>query len=79
MGPSKMLARKILHLFQIKLVDVPELKYFSVEDRGEVCFRGAGVMTGYYNNDDATAEAIDEQVYKDLVFRFSFLGMVAHG
>uniref|UniRef100_A0A914DA52 long-chain-fatty-acid--CoA ligase n=1 Tax=Acrobeloides nanus TaxID=290746 RepID=A0A914DA52_9BILA len=46
---------------QIKLVDVPELKYFSIEDRGEVCFRGAGVMTGYYNNDDATTEAIDEQ------------------
>lgn len=49
-------------------MDVPELKYFAAEDRGEVCFRGAGVMSGYYSRDsddnEETRNAIDEQVKK---------------
>uniref|UniRef100_A0A1I7ZQ49 long-chain-fatty-acid--CoA ligase n=1 Tax=Steinernema glaseri TaxID=37863 RepID=A0A1I7ZQ49_9BILA len=45
---------------QVKLIDVPELGYFSGEDRGEVCFRGAGLMTNYYNEPALTKEAVDE-------------------
>ncbi|TKR87182.1 hypothetical protein L596_011626 [Steinernema carpocapsae] len=46
---------------QVKLIDVPELGYLSNEDRGEVCFRGAGLMTSYYNEPKLTAEAVDSE------------------
>ncbi|PAV86147.1 hypothetical protein WR25_24450 isoform B [Diploscapter pachys] len=46
---------------QVKLVDVPELGYFSVEDKGEVCFRGAALMNGYFNEDDLNRKTIDEE------------------
>lgn len=44
---------------QVKLADVEELGYFSADDKGEVCFRGAGVMTGYFREPELTAKAID--------------------
>ncbi|KAK0411811.1 hypothetical protein QR680_005859 [Steinernema hermaphroditum] len=44
---------------QVKLIDVPELGYLSSEDKGEVCFRGAGLMTNYYNEPQLTSQAID--------------------
>jgi long-chain acyl-CoA synthetase len=49
---------------EIKLVDVPELGYLSTDQpfpRGEVCFRGACVMTEYYKDAEKTKETIDSE------------------
>ncbi|VDM98456.1 unnamed protein product [Thelazia callipaeda] len=46
---------------QIKLVSVEELGYDAKNDVGEVCFRGAGLMTAYFNNPKLTSQAIDDE------------------
>uniref|UniRef100_A0A914UIS7 long-chain-fatty-acid--CoA ligase n=1 Tax=Plectus sambesii TaxID=2011161 RepID=A0A914UIS7_9BILA len=45
----------------VKLVDVPELGYLAADDKGEICFRGAAIMSGYYGDDALTKEAIDKE------------------
>lgn len=45
----------------IKLVDVPELEYYSSNHQGEICVKGANVFAGYFKNSENTAEAIDDQ------------------
>jgi long-chain acyl-CoA synthetase len=45
----------------IKLVDVPEMKYFSGNDEGEVCFKGPNVFQGYLKNEEKTREALDDE------------------
>lgn len=45
----------------IKLVDVPELGYFSKDKAGEVCIRGTNVFKGYYQMPEQTREALDEE------------------
>ncbi|KAF0683778.1 Aste57867_24162 [Aphanomyces stellatus] len=61
-----------LHSVETKLVSVPDMGYdiedvahgegdqrVAVRGRGEVCFRGPQVISGYYKNPEATAAAID--------------------
>lgn len=52
---------------EYKLIDVPEMNYYSTDKdeegrlrpRGEICVRGASIIPGYYKNEAKTAEAID--------------------
>ena len=54
---------------EIKLVDVPEMGYYTSEDRkdlpenakfgGEVWIRGAAVSAGYYKDEQKTKEDFD--------------------
>jgi long-chain acyl-CoA synthetase len=48
---------------EVRLCDVPEMNYLSssVPPRGEVCFRGPNVFSGYYKAPEQTAEAIDSE------------------
>ncbi|MFH4978605.1 hypothetical protein AB6A40_005314 [Gnathostoma spinigerum] len=45
---------------QIKLTDVENMGYFSGEDVGEVCFRGAALMSGYFKDEEGTKRTIDD-------------------
>ncbi|XP_035209509.1 long-chain-fatty-acid--CoA ligase 1-like isoform X2 [Stegodyphus dumicola] len=44
----------------MKLADVPEMGYFSKDDTGEICFKGANVYKGYFKNPEATKECLDD-------------------
>jgi long-chain acyl-CoA synthetase len=44
----------------IKLMDVPEMNYFSKNDQGELCAKGPMVFKGYYKNPEETEKALDE-------------------
>ncbi|CAG7835931.1 unnamed protein product [Allacma fusca] len=44
----------------VKLVDVPEMNYYSKNDQGEICIKSSGICKGYYKNDEETQKAIDE-------------------
>eukprot|EP01134_Creolimax_fragrantissima_P002230 CFRG2230T1 len=46
---------------EIKLIDVPEMKYFAKEGKGEVCMRGANVFVGYFNDEEKTKETINDE------------------
>ena len=45
---------------EFKLVDIPEMEYWSADNRGEVCVRGDSVFRGYFKNEEATAATIDK-------------------
>ena len=45
---------------EIKIIDPATGKVVPVGTPGELCMRGYSVMTGYWNNPDATAVAIDK-------------------
>ncbi|XP_019619846.1 PREDICTED: long-chain-fatty-acid--CoA ligase 5-like [Branchiostoma belcheri] len=43
----------------VKLVDVPDMNYFTEDKQGEVCFKGPNVFKGYLNDKKNTDETID--------------------
>lgn len=45
-------------------MSVPELGYNAEQNEGEICLRGAGIMTGYFDEPELTKQAIDENVRK---------------
>nr|XP_023020932.1 long-chain-fatty-acid--CoA ligase 5 isoform X2 [Leptinotarsa decemlineata] len=45
----------------VKLVDVPEMEYWSKNNQGEVCVKGTNVFQGYYKDAEKTEEVIDDQ------------------
>jgi fatty-acyl-CoA synthase len=51
---------KVLPTLEVKIVDPFTGEPCAPGLHGELCCRGYNVMTGYYNNAQATAEAIDE-------------------
>ncbi|XP_013395506.1 long-chain-fatty-acid--CoA ligase 5 [Lingula anatina] len=44
----------------VKLIDVPDMGYFSKDGKGEVCVKGSNLMMGYFKEPEKTKEAIDE-------------------
>ncbi|XP_059168578.1 long-chain-fatty-acid--CoA ligase 1-like isoform X2 [Physella acuta] len=44
----------------IKLADVPEMDYYSNNNKGEVCLKGGNIFLGYLNDPVKTKEALDD-------------------
>ncbi len=45
--------------WDLKIVDLETGAPCGVDERGEICIRGPGMLVGYYKDPDKTAEAID--------------------
>lgn len=50
---------KVMPHIEMKIVDPETNQPLEPGEQGELCCRGYNVMKGYYNNDEATAKAID--------------------
>ena len=51
---------KVLPEMEVKIVDSIARESLGANQTGELCVRGYNVMKGYYNNAEATCEAIDK-------------------
>lgn len=45
---------------QVKLRDVPEMGYFSAENKGEICIKTPTMTCGYFHNEIRTQEAFQD-------------------
>ncbi|CAG5136565.1 unnamed protein product [Candidula unifasciata] len=45
----------------IKLADVPEMDYYSNNNKGEICLKGPNVFKGYLKDEEKTREALDDE------------------
>lgn len=69
----------ILACTKVRTRDVPEMGYHYVDPenpnadpKGEICFKGPSIFTGYYKNPEKTAEAFDEEGW----FRTGDVGVI---
>src|SRR5262249_50206212 len=46
---------------EVKIIDAATSQVVPVGERGELCYRGFGVMAGYYHMPEQTAETIDRE------------------
>ncbi|RLA16682.1 MAG: AMP-binding protein, partial [Gammaproteobacteria bacterium] len=46
---------------EVKVINIDNNQTVAIGKTGEICFRGYHIMSGYYNNPEATANAIDAQ------------------
>lgn len=52
-----------LPCIKLRLADIPDMNYFSTDKpypRGEICFKGASVTTGYFKDTKKTNETIKD-------------------
>jgi fatty-acyl-CoA synthase len=52
---------RVLPEMKVKIVDPATRAALPLNEPGELCVRGYNVMTGYYNNPEATRAAIDDE------------------
>ncbi|XP_022319066.2 long-chain-fatty-acid--CoA ligase 5-like [Crassostrea virginica] len=45
---------------KVKLVDVPEMDYYSKDNKGEICSYSYSTFIGYFKNEEKTKKAIDD-------------------
>lgn len=72
-----------LPMNEFKLIDVPEMKYFSTDSdeagrhcpRGEILARGPNIIPGYYKNDEKNQETFDADGW----LRSGDIGMILPG
>jgi fatty-acyl-CoA synthase len=55
---SQTVGRPICHT-EVKIIDPNTKEIVLIGEVGEICVRGVGVMKGYFDNDQATREALD--------------------
>ena len=51
---------------KVRLRDIPEMGYFYEDPeggypKGEICFKGTNVFSGYFKSPEKTAEAFDDE------------------
>lgn len=50
-----------LNGWEVKILDMETGRECGADERGDICIRGPGMLTGYYKDPEKTAEAIDHE------------------